>query len=95
MRQMTSFRDRTRDARSEAERDSGAPGLVRALRAQIGKRNLPREVSFEHEDYRGRNVLSIAVRDEDDVDEIPVYYEQRVFTRFRLTRPSVEDEGQR
>jgi len=89
---MTISPDRTRDARSEAERGSGAPGLVRALRAQVARRNLPREVSFEHDDYTGRNVLSIVVRDADDVDEIPVYYEQRVFTRFQRT-PSGEDEA--
>ena len=78
----------TRDARSAGEHDSGAPALVSALRAQLTRRREPLEVSLDHEDYTGRNVLSITVRDDDDVDEPPVYYEQLVFTRFRRTQRS-------
>lgn len=80
------------DLRTEGDSDSGTPGLVRALRAQLAGRRRPLEVSLGHEDYTGRNVLSITVRDDDDVDETPVYYEQLVFARFRRT-PSVEDGG--
>ena len=87
-----------RDERTERDSDSGTPGLVRALRAQLTGRRAPLEVSFDvsfdHEDYTGRNVLSITVRDDDDVDEAPVYYEQRVFTRFRRTQPSGDEVDQ-
>ena len=79
------------DARPEGDSDSGS--LVRALRAQLAGRRGPLEVSLDHEDYRGRNVVSISVRDDDDVAEAPVYYEQLVFTRFRRTPPSGNDEA--
>ena len=82
-----------RDARPERDSDSGTPSLVHALRAQLAGRRGPREVSLDHEDYTGRNVLSITLRDDDDVDETPVYYEQRIFTRFRRTQPSTEDDA--
>lgn len=87
------YREQTRDVRTEGERDSGAPGLVRALRAQLNRFRGPLEVSLDHEDYSGRNVLSITVRDDDDVAETPVYYEQRIFTRFRRIHPSGDDPG--
>ena len=82
-----------RSVRTQGGSDSEAPGLVRALRAQLAARRGPLEVSLDHEDYRGRNVLSITVRDDDDVDETPVYYEQLVFTRFRRRQPSTEDHA--
>ena len=85
MRHMTSSSDRTRDARSEAERERDALGLVRTLRSQVRRRSQPLEVSLEHEEYVGRHVLSITKRDVDDVSEIPVYYEQLVFSRYRRT----------
>ena len=79
------------DAPPGGDGDSVTPSLIRALRAQLTGRRGPLEVSLDHEDYRGRNVLSITVRDDGDGAEAPVYYEQLVFTRFRRTQPSAED----
>ena len=89
MRHTKSSPDRER---SEVERAAGGPGLVNALRDQLKKRRVPDEISFDHDEYVGRNVLSITVRDENDVDEIPLYYEQAIFTRLRGNRHEGEPD---
>jgi hypothetical protein len=66
--------------------------MLRTLYEQLAGRRGPSEVTLVHEEYQGRNVLSIAHRDPDDVAEAPKYYEQLVFTRWRKGSPSEQTE---
>ena len=59
-------------------------GMLRALYERLTtQRHRVDVVSLEHEEYEGRNVLSITAWDEHDGLEEVSYYEQPIFARYR------------